>query len=220
MNNSKDTTDSESKIMDAQGFDKWSENYDADVQESDADQRYPFAAYHQIMSRLIELVQPAPNKLILDVGIGTGQLSCMLADLCCQVTGLDFSDSMLAEARKVLPTAHLIRWDFTIGLPPDLDQYYDAVFCNYAIHHLSDTEQRELIEQMGRHLKPEGCLLLGDVMTETAEEMASAMKVDEDMWDEEENYLIADKVRQWFPNQRIEFERFSYCSGIIKVQRD
>ena len=209
-----------SKPMDANGFDQWSANYDADVQESDADKRYPFVAYNKIMDRLVELVQPALGKAILDVGIGTGKLSCRLANQGCQITGLDFSDSMLAEARKLIPAAHLIPWDFSKGLPSELeDRRYEAILCNYAIHHLDDCEQQELIAQMLMHLLPEGCLLIADVMTETAQEMAYAQKADADLWDEEENYLIAEKVRQWFPDSLIEFERFSYCSGILSVKR-
>jgi len=209
-----------SKPLDANGFDQWSANYDADVQESDADKRYPFVAYNKIMDRLVELVQPALGKAILDVGIGTGKLSRRLADLGCQITGLDFSDSMLAEARNLLPTASLIQWDFSKGLPPELeDRSYEAILCNYAIHHLDDREQQELIAQMLKHLMPEGCLLIADVMTETAQEMAYAKKADADLWDEEENYLLAAKVRQWFPDLLIEFERFCYCSGILLVKR-
>lgn len=209
-----------SKPMDANGFDQWSANYNADVQASDADKRYPFAAYNKILDRLVELVQPALGKAILDVGIGTGKLSRRLADLGCRITGLDFSDSMLAEARNLLPAASLIQWNFSKGLPPAIDdQRYEAILCNYAIHHLRDREQQELIAQMLTHLKPEGCLLIADVMTETAQEMAYAKKADADLWDEEENYLLAEKVRQWFPDLLIEFERFSYCSGILSVKK-
>jgi len=211
---------SQSKSMDANGFDQWSANYDVDVQESDADKRYPFAAYNQIMDRLVELVQPAAGKAILDVGIGTGKLSRRLADGGCQITGLDFSDSMLAEARKLMPAARLSQWDFSNGLPPVIEnQQYDVILCNYAIHHLGDREQQKLIAQLLMHLKSEGCLLIGDVMTETEQEMAYAQKADADLWDEEENYLLAAKVRQWFPGLLIEFERFSYCSGILSVKR-
>lgn len=209
-----------SKPMDANGFDQWSANYNADVQASDADKRYPFAAYNKILDRLVELVQPALGKAILDVGIGTGKLSRRLADLGCRITGLDFSDSMLAEARKLLPTAILIQWDFSRGLPPGIEEHrYDTILCNYAIHHLCDHEQQELIAQILMHLKSEGCLLIADVMTETAQEMDYAKKADADLWDEEENYLLAEKVRQWFPESLFEFERFSYCSGILSVKK-
>jgi len=47
----------------------------------------------------INIRQPKGSK-VLDVGCGTGFLSILLAELGFEVTGVDFSDEMLGEARK------------------------------------------------------------------------------------------------------------------------
>lgn len=134
------------KLMDAQGFDQWTKSYDTDVAQSDAENQYPFAAYSKIQSALVQKAKEACGKKVLDIGIGTGKLAEKLIQTGFEVTGIDFSEEMLAEARRRNPAARLISWDYTQGLPPVIaEEQFDLVFCNYAIHHLSDEQKQRLI---------------------------------------------------------------------------
>jgi putative AdoMet-dependent methyltransferase len=205
-------------VLDATGFDRWSKAYDKDVQESDKNHQYPFAGYDFIQDRIVALVRASAYSSVLDVGIGTGKLAHRLAALGCKINGIDFSDAMLQTARSLIPSARLIKWDFSKGLPPELGhESFDVTLCNYAIHHLSDQEQKGLIQQMLHRLSQGGQILIADVITETKQQMGEAKQKDLDIWDEDENYLVAEEVRTWFPECQICFEPFSYCSGILVV---
>lgn len=205
--------------MDAAGFDIWSTQYDRDVAQSDADARYPFAGYERIQQALMRYALSQPGRKALDVGIGTGQLAGQLAREGFDVWGVDFSMDMLEMARSQAPDARLLQWDFSDGLPPEvLAERFDLVYCNYAIHHLNPAQQQGLIAGMMHTLLPHGTLLMADVATQTQEQMALARQADQDAWDDEEHYLVADRVAAWCPQYTVLFTPFSYCSGIVRLQ--
>lgn len=209
----------EKKTLDASGFDTWSSNYDSDVRESDKEERYPFAAYEKIMDRVCEILEGVPGHKLLDVGIGTGKLARKLMANGYSVTGVDFSQNMLKEAAQANPDAVLITWDFSKGLPDFIKTHdYSAVLCNYAIHHLTPCEKKVLISDMAKCLDPEGIIVIGDVMTETLEEMNYAMGKDADLWDEDEYYIVVDEFREQMSEYHMEFEKFSYCSGVLVME--
>jgi ubiquinone/menaquinone biosynthesis C-methylase UbiE len=93
-------------------------------------------AADQAMLGLVKAVSPAPGSTVLDMCCGHGAMTAKLCDLGCQVTGLDFSDEMLAQARSNAPKAALQHGDAQ-NLPFE-DQSFDAVLCNCGIIHLPD----------------------------------------------------------------------------------
>lgn len=209
----------EKKILGASGFDIWSFKYDSDVRESDKEERYAFAAYEKIMDRICEILEGVPGHNLLDVGIGTGKLARKLLAKGYSVTGVDFSQNMLKEAAQSNPDAVLITWDFSKGLPDYIKTHdYSAVLCNYAIHHLTPCEKKVLISDMAKCLDPEGIIVIGDVMTETLEEMNYAMGKDADLWDKDEYYIIVDEFKEQISEYHMEFEKLSYCSGVLMIR--
>ncbi len=87
-----------------------------------------------------------------------------------------------------------------------------------AIHHLTPCEKKVLISDMAKCLDPEGIIVIGDVMTETLEEMNYAMGKDADLWDEDEYYIVVDEFREQMSEYHMEFEKFSYCSGVLVME--
>ena len=80
---------------------------------------------------LIEHLQLNPNQRILDMGCGTGRHALELARRGYRVTGVDLSDGMLAEGRKVAEAEGLTTITFQQG---DATQYttdapFDRVYC-------------------------------------------------------------------------------------------
>ena len=91
-----------------------------------------------------------PPVRTLDVACGTGYLSRWLPG---ELVGLDQSDAMLAEARKRLPRAELVRGDALDGLPFG-DDSFDRVFTGHFYGHLEpDARARFLAE--ARRVAPE-----------------------------------------------------------------
>lgn len=207
------------KPLDAEGFDLWSENYDQDVEESDEDNRYPFAAYKAIQEELIREAQSVKGQRVLDLGIGTASLAKRLAAMGYEITGVDFSEDMLEKVRQELPEARLLQADLTHGIPHELlDDEFDLIFCNYAIHHLDLEEQLQLIEDALELLSPHGSFFLADVMTQTREEMEALEKQEEDIWDPDEFYPVVEEFTQRI-NAISSWKKMSYCSGILELKR-
>ncbi|HSC96232.1 MAG TPA: class I SAM-dependent methyltransferase [Burkholderiales bacterium] len=101
----------------------------------------------------------APGMRVLDVGTGTGLVAREALKLIGtegQLTGLDPSPAMLAEARKVLPIETVVGYAEAIPLPGN---QFDFLSMGYALRHVTDldTTFREYL----RVLKPGGtvCIL-------------------------------------------------------------
>lgn len=86
---------------------------------------------------VITLLDPKPNECILDIGCGTGQLTAEISKFGAQVTGIDASESMIAEAKKNYPAIDFRIADartFNLGIQ------FDAVFSNAAFHWIKPPE--------------------------------------------------------------------------------
>jgi len=130
--------------------------------------------------RLISLAKLKPGDSALDVCCGTGDLTFRLARQCSQVTGIDFSDAMLAVARQratktgstnQTSSVHgstqthagavspkFVRGD-AMRLPFSENQFA-AVTVGYGLRNLEDW--REGLREMVRVSKPGGRILVLD----------------------------------------------------------
>jgi ubiquinone/menaquinone biosynthesis C-methylase UbiE len=81
-----------------------------------------------------------PRRRVLDVGTGTGVLALLIAELGHEVSGLDLSEGMLAEAQRKAREAGLAI-DLRVGdaedPPVDLGEF-DAVVCRHLVWTLPD----------------------------------------------------------------------------------
>ena len=78
---------------------------------------------------VVELLNPQPGERILDVGCGDGRLTEKLAQMGCEVVGVDGSPAQIAAARAKGLTAVVMD-----GQQLTFDQEFDAVFSNAALH--------------------------------------------------------------------------------------
>lgn len=208
-------------MLDEGGFDLWADGYDRIVELGETSKKYPFAAYKDVLNDVYRLIKRTnSNCSILDVGFGTGALTKKLYDDGYWVTGIDFSKKMIEIARAKMPDAELFQCDFSNGLPQEIMRMkFDFIISTYAIHHLDDKQKIMIISQMIEILNSNGWIVFGDVLTETAEDMAKVKEKDHDLWDEEEYYLVAENVRTWFPACKVEFTAKSYCSGVLTITK-
>jgi SAM-dependent methyltransferase len=102
---------------------------------------------------------PEDARRVLDLGTGDGRLLALLKRDRPEIVGvgLDFSEVMLAAARKRFAgdeRVELVQYDLTAPLPA-LGRF-DAVISSFAIHHLEHDRKRSLYSEVFDVLEPGG----------------------------------------------------------------
>ncbi len=98
---------------------------------------------------LVALLAPRPGERILDLGCGDGVLTKALADLGCEVIGIDSSAAQIEAARRLGVDARVMAGE---DLP--FRDEFDAVFSNAVLHWI--TRPDPTIAAVHRALKPGG----------------------------------------------------------------
>jgi len=104
------------------------------------------------------------DKVVADLGCGTGFLSLALALDASIVFSIDQSVNMLRESRKLMESK---KFSNVYPIKSDLtnlvlfDESVDVVFINMALHHVKDA--KKAIEEMYRIIKKDGTLIISDV---------------------------------------------------------
>ncbi|BBO82300.1 SAM-dependent methyltransferase [Desulfosarcina ovata subsp. sediminis] len=126
----------------------------------DADKSAAIA--NQWQSIVHQLINGAPGKRALDIGTGTGQLAVYLARAGYEVTAIDISEAMIAEARRYAADQQL-QIDFQTGDAESLDfadQSVDVIVSRNLLWTLPRPYQA--LMEWRRVLKPGGRLMLSD----------------------------------------------------------
>lgn len=134
-------------------FDQQAATYDTGIQGSHARTLYPY---------LLQEITHAGGDRVLDLGCGTGALMAQVLseDGRRQVTGLDLSAGMLAQAKARLGD----RVNLVLGDSERLpfpDQSFDIVYCCDSFHHYPNPAA--VIAEVSRVLVFGGVFLLGDI---------------------------------------------------------
>ena len=113
--------------------------------------------------RLVSLAEPKPGARALDVCCGTGDLAFALARRGAEVVGLDFSEPMLAVARRRAESSSPNAPQFIRGdalRVPFPDNSFDIVTVGYGLRNLAQWEDG--LKEMLRVAKPGARLLALD----------------------------------------------------------
>jgi SAM-dependent methyltransferase len=102
-----------------------------------------------LSAAVVELLDPLPGERILDLGCGDGVLTAKLAEMGCNVVGVDGSAAQVEPARKLGLDARVMD-----GEKLSFDGEFDAVFSNAALHWMRDPEA--VISGVWRALRPKG----------------------------------------------------------------
>jgi ubiquinone/menaquinone biosynthesis C-methylase UbiE len=119
---------------------------------------YAKAAFHTSSERLrevIDLAQPKPTDLALDVATGTGNTALALASFVGHVVGLDLTREMLAHARRLTKERSVANAEWVLGDAsrlPFADESFDVYTVRAAPHHFIDFDG--FLSEALRVLKP------------------------------------------------------------------
>ena len=102
------------------------------------------------ISRFAEALPPGGEVLDLGCGCGLPNAAALL-DRGLRVTGLDFSDRLLAIAEQELPQGRWLQGDMR---RLNLGQSFDGILGWHSFFHLTEAEQRALLPRIAAHLKP------------------------------------------------------------------
>ena len=133
---------------------------------------YAKAAFHTSTERLrevLDLAQPQPTDLALDVATGTGNTALALAPFVRGVIGLDLTREMLAHASRLTRERSLSNAEWVLGDAsrlPFADDSFELYTVRAAPHHFTDFDG--FLSEALRVLKPGGAAALVDCAPPTA----------------------------------------------------
>lgn len=115
-------------------------------------------------------ISPLENRIVLDLGAGTGRLACMLAPHVDRIRAFDISEEMLRVCRQKLTASGLTNWQVDVAdhrqLPVE-DHSADLIVSGWSVAYLAvwnpETWQRELekwLGEMKRVLRPSSYIVL------------------------------------------------------------
>lgn len=115
------------------------------------------------LSRLIELTQPQPTWLVLDVSTGGGHTALAFAPHVRKVVATDLTPEMLAAAEQLTRERSVGNIEYQLADTEKLpfgNAQFDLITNRIALHHYPDAAMA--IHEMARVLKPGGLLALVD----------------------------------------------------------
>lgn len=123
----------------------------------------PVVEFEQIVrsKKVLRLLDPNPDELILDVGCGNARDLVSIAQKGSKYIGIDLSKKMIAEARSTLKKAGFEQVELRIGDATNMefpDEMFDKVFASEVLEHIPD--YKKCIAEMVRVLKPSGSLII------------------------------------------------------------
>ena len=111
--------------------------------------------------RAVELARVGPGSRALDVATGTGDLAVALRAAGAEVVGCDFSEEMLARARRKEPAARF-EWADALALPYE-DDSFDAATVGFGARNFADLGRG--LAEMARVVRPGGRLVVLEITT-------------------------------------------------------
>ena len=115
-----------------------------------------------LTGRFREFLSPQKNENYLDVGCGTGNYTCALADDNYQFYGIDPSDTMLEKARR--RNCNVVWQNGTAENLPFENEFFAGAIASLTIHHWKDLTKA--FREISRVLKDAGKFVLFTTLPE------------------------------------------------------
>ncbi len=134
----------------------------------------PLIANPDRLVALVQAVQAEAGMHVLDVATGPGFVAAAFAEVDCEVVGLDLTNAPLKLAEQMRDSRGLTNLRFQQGDAEKLpfeQQSFDIVVSRYAMHHFEDP--RRVLREMARVCRPQGKVVIQDLITSEFAERAA-----------------------------------------------
>jgi putative AdoMet-dependent methyltransferase len=198
-------------------FDSWAETYDDSLINAKG---YPFEGYNKVLSFICNLTNVSRKTEILDIGVGTGNLSHLLYKKGAGIYGVDFSGNMLEKAKEKMLAGNFYIFDFSHGLPPKLlSRKYDYIVSSYAFHHLDDSAKLNFILNLRDLLKENGKIIIGDISFLSKRSLYECRRASGELWDNDEYFVIAGSFIPALKSYGLDvkYTQISFCAGVMEI---
>lgn len=124
-------------------------------------------AFRMLRQRILNVADPSPDDVAVDLGAGTGLLTIALARNVRNVVAIDISTAMLDRLRQHAREQRVSNVNYVEAdlrsLPLD-DESVTLAVSNYTFHHLADPDKELALAEVRRVLAPGGRLIICDMM--------------------------------------------------------
>lgn len=141
-------------------FDEWATSYDQTVYDTNGEYQEVFEGYDRILNEVVSRIPPQ-SKTVLEIGVGTGNVTERLLARGYQVIGVEPSQGM-REAVQKKQLAFDLREGHFLDLPLQPNEKVDSIVSSFAFHHLTLTEKAEAIRLMSHVLTDLGTIVFAD----------------------------------------------------------
>lgn len=121
----------------------------------------------RVIDAVMERADAGAGSEVLDLGCGSGQLVLPLSEKAKEITAVDISPRMIELLESKLEASGTGNVKAMTASIQELDfaaETFDIIVSNYALHHLDDDQKRWVVTSGFRWLKPNGCMVFGDMM--------------------------------------------------------
>lgn len=143
-------------------FDQWAEDYDEAVSGGNEEYREVFEGYPRILEAVSDLLALPKGSVVMEFGVGTGNLTSLLQKSGYRVIGIEPSAAMREKAKAKLPDLEL--YDGHFMQVPDSLPSVDAMVSTFAFHHLTDEMKDCALRDLANRLNAGGKIVFADTV--------------------------------------------------------
>lgn len=222
INNSNELNNIKNNWVDKWNFNNWAKTYDNDVIEDKGELKI-YKNYDLILQSVYNLVSESQlkNPMILEIGVGTGNLASKFLNNNYHIIGIDQSREMLLIAKQKYPKLKVRLGEF-LKIPYD-NKCFDIIISTYTFHHLNESEKVIAIQEMLRVLKDNGMIVIGDLMFESKDDEKDILselskKQVEEIKDEYYSHIdfLENEFKKY--NKKLEYRKIDKFNYIIQAK--
>ncbi|MEH7236117.1 class I SAM-dependent methyltransferase [Bacillus sp. JJ1562] len=205
-------------------FEGWANTYDQTVTGNDVEYQEVFSRYDDILNDVVQKSGP----VVLEFGVGTGNLTQKLLDENKKVYGVEPSEPMRDIALEKLQSYSLTIEDGDFIDFNNPAEKIDTIVSTYAFHHLNDIEKNQAFSQYSNILEKGGKIVFADTMFENKQEYTLTIQSATQRGffnlakDLETEYYTTIPVLQEIAQQNgftIEFTRFNHFVWVMEATK-